>query len=105
MRRNRLSGEGSFPSSRLCTKSRRNISDSHSPICNPQQRYAITVSDKPKESLRILPIFVQYRGLRVADLGLRTETRFRLFVQSPVNQHRIGSNQYPSIPATHPTLQ
>src|SRR2546427_12638538 len=63
---------------RLCTKSRRNISDSHSPICNPQQRYAITVSDKPKESLRILPIFVQYRGLRVADLGLRTETRFRL---------------------------
>src|SRR2546425_5500312 len=66
----------------LCTKSRRNISDSHSPICNPQQRYAITVSDKPKESLRILPIFVQYRGLRVADLGLRTETRFRLFVQS-----------------------
>src|SRR5438552_8927053 len=82
MRRNRLSGEGSFPSSRLCTKSRRNISDSHSPICNPQQRYAITVSDKPKESLRILPIFVQYRRLRVADLGLRTETRFRLFVQS-----------------------
>src|SRR6266852_4238621 len=74
----------------LCTKSRRNISDSHSPICNPQQRYAITVSDKPKESLRILPIFVQYRGLRVADLGLRTETRFRLFVQSPSPQGGEG---------------